>query len=1363
MGDNKRLIYEFCGFRLDPAGRSLLRLGAAVPLTPKAFDTLVFLAQNPGRLLDKDELMRVLWPGSFVEESNLSQNIFLLRKALGDDRNGHSFIQTIPRRGYQFVAPVTQIIATEAEKSGLAEYWRTHSPFRSLQVFEPEDAWLFFGRDEEMLELVTRLHRSPVLAIVGNSGCGKSSLLRAGLMAALQAGRDGSAEPKPWRIVLFRPSAAPFDYLAETLPHQLAPELEVTEQAEFIAELRGKLPSGGNALRDAVSALVNAVQDPVQVEDRPKPARVLLVVDQFEEIFTLTGRQEARDRYIDALLAAAQLESAIPVYLVLALRADFYGHCLEHAELSRCLETNLYNVPRMRPEQLRETIEKRLQLAGGDAEAGLISTLLEDVGIEPGNLALMEHALGQLWEACAGSGGTLTNQAYEKIGRLRGALGRHADKIYQGLGDEKQKIQARRIFLELVHLGEGAQDTRRRLRKESLLGLGAPEEIERLLGQLASSRLISISRQRNETFVEVSHEALIREWPALGEWLAQNREEVALGRRLMQSAEEWQALHLDPGALLQGARLAQAEEWLAGHPDPSPLLREFVQASVATHTETERRELARQQELRQQAEARAEAEAQVGVEARRSAMRMRLFASALAALLVVAVAAGASAYRQQVLEKSRKLAAQSGELLSGDHGQALDLAIRSWRVAKTEEARLAVARAFPEPLGIFRHEGAVAGVTFSPDGQRILSASYDHTARIWNAADGRLLATLQGHTNKLTEADFSPDGQRIVTASFDHTARIWDGADGRLLAVLRGHTNWIWHTAFSPDGRYILTASYDHTARIWNAADGQLLSTLQHGGEVPHAEFSPDGKRIVTASWDRTARVWSSADGRLLTTLSGHTGELIHAMFSPDGRRIVTASTDHTARVWDSVSGRALLILQHKSWTIRAKFTADGQRVVTATSDGIAGVWNSIDGHLLFTLQHNSRILDFQFSPDGRHIVTESDDHTARVWSDSDGRLLATLQGSTGAVLDAAFSPSRERIVTGSADGTVRVWGMSAAISVAILRGHSDVVSSLAFSPDGQRIVTASADHTARVWNAMDGRLLTTLQGHTDKVWTAQFSPDGRRIVTGSTDGTSRVWNAMDGRLLMTLQGWTAQFSPDGQRIVTASADHTARVWNAMDGRLLATLHGHTDKVWSARFSPDGRRIVTASLDHTARVWNAMNGHVLTTLHGHTDRVRTAQFSPDGQRIVTASLDNTALLWSAADGSLLSVLRTHTDVPPLAQFSPDGQRIVTIRDHMALVLSATDGSLLVTLQGHTAPVSKAQFSSDGQRIITTSADNTVRIWSAADGHLLLTLGHVVQAWAAQFSPDGQRVVTVNGQEPLVWQILTLDDIERILN
>jgi WD40 repeat protein/serine/threonine protein kinase len=625
-------------------------------------------------------------------------------------------------------------------------------------------------------------------------------------------------------------------------------------------------------------------------------------------------------------------------------------------------------------------------------------------------------------------------------------------------------------------------------------------------------------------------------------------------------------------------------------------------------------------------------------------------------------------------------------------------------------------------LAVLRgHEGAVTSAALSPDGTRIVTASSDHTARVWDASSAAEVAVLRGHEGGVVSAAFSPDGTRIVTASWDNTARVWDAASGKELAVLRGHERGVESVAFSPDGTRILTASVDKTARVWDAASGKELAVLRgHEGAVTSAAFSPDGARIVTASFDITARIWDAASGKELAALRGHGSWVNFAAFSPDGARIVTASRDRTARVWDGASGKDPPVLRgHEGGVLSAAFSPDGLRVLTASEDKTARVWDVASGKELAVLRgHEGAVTSAAFGPDGARIVTASHDRTARVWNASSGEELAVLRGHESWVISAAFSPDGARIVTASFDMTARVWDAASGKNPPVLRGHEGGVASAAFSPDGTRIVTASADRTARVWDATDGKELAVLNGHLARPRSAAFSPDSTRIVTASDDKTARVWDAASGKELAVLRGhdgevMSAAFSPDGARIVTASYDSTSRVWDAASGKELAVLRGHESFVYSAAFSPDGARIVTASHDRTARVWNAASGKELAVLRGHESLVNSAAFSPNGARIVTASSDHTARVWDASSAEEAAVLRGHEDGVVSAAFSPDSLRILTAsEDKTAGVWDAASGRELAVLRGHEGGVASAAFSPDGSRIITASLDGTARVWDS---------------------------------------------------
>lgn len=619
---------------------------------------------------------------------------------------------------------------------------------------------------------------------------------------------------------------------------------------------------------------------------------------------------------------------------------------------------------------------------------------------------------------------------------------------------------------------------------------------------------------------------------------------------------------------------------------------------------------------------------------------------------------------------------------------------------------------------------------FSPDGKRILTASADHTAMLWDIASGNLLLVLDDHKDKVSSAEFSPDGKKIVTASYDNMVKLWDASTGALLFTFEGHKDSVFSARFSFDSRKIVSASADGTAKLWDAITLRLVSDLSgHEAKVNSAQFSSDGKMIVTGAANGTVAIWDSktGNGKYLGARNDpqHRGPVISAQFSYDNSLVLTASEDRTAKIWNVTTGNLLKTLQkHTDKLNAAQFSPDGTKVVTASRDRTARIWDVQTGNSDTVLRgHSNSIRSAQFTLDGKKIVTTSFDTTARIWDVQTGTLDTVLRGHGRTVWSAAFSNDSTRMVTASYDGTARVWDLTTGALLANLKGHTNWVYSAIFSPDGKKIVTATDDSTIKVWDAMTGGLIMNLKGHKDWVYSAIFSPDGRKIVSTSRDRSIKIWDVATGEQDLNFRVRDirrfSDYSPDGSKIVFATAKDSVKIidtttWDQVPGSI-----SHP-QIATAKLSPDGRRVITASGDSTAKIWDIASSALIHTLRGHDDGLLFASYSPDNSTIVTTSLDRTAILWDSS-GTPRDTLFGHAEKVIYASFSSDSKKLVTAsEDETAKVWDVKSGDLLFTLRGHTDWVNTAQFDSAGRRILTASGDNTVRVWNADNGGLLYT-------------------------------------------
>lgn len=675
----------------------------------------------------------------------------------------------------------------------------------------------------------------------------------------------------------------------------------------------------------------------------------------------------------------------------------------------------------------------------------------------------------------------------------------------------------------------------------------------------------------------------------------------------------------------------------------------------------------------------------------------------------------------------------------------------------------------PNYVRLAGHDGPVRSVSFSPNGQLVLSGGDDNTIRLWDIATGENVKTLRGHGSAVRACQFSPDGQWVLSGGQDQRVRLWNVAGYQEVRVLHatvfeGHEDAVLSARFSSDGRQIVTASRDRTASLWDAASGQRLRQFKEGHEflATSAVFFSDGRRLATGAGDNSVRIWDLTAGTQLAVLQP-TGRIGTLAVSPDGDWLVTGAPGNEAKVWDAHSGQPIATLSgHVAEVSAVAFSPSGRLLATGDDRGRVRLWQRDNTPDRWTLAHeldgHSRtITALKFTSDGARLVSASGDHTCGQWDVTSGRELRQLVLKHPDWVSAMdVSPDGTRALTACDDGAVRLWRLADAEVIGTLQSPDGIFNSVSFSPDGRvALVTSSADRQVKLWNlAAGGNAATETLLDFSKlgglVWSAMFAPDGRHVLTiGGND--AELWDIQSRRPVVRYSPHgavaSADLSPDDSLVVTGSWDHSAKIWDVATGRAIRRLDGgHTGYINTTEFSPDGTEILTASDDGTARLWDVASGRPSDVVFsGHGAPVMSATYSPDGGRVLTTSGDKTARIWDRATARPLVKLKGHAWAVLCGQFSRDGRRVITgSEDNTARIWDAQTGEPLLTLAGHTGAVTSVAFSPDGTRALTASRDNTAKLWDALTGKEILSLaGHSQEVTSVAFSPDGRYVLTAS--------------------
>jgi WD40 repeat protein len=1107
-------------------------------------------------------------------------------------------------------------------------------PYKFLDAYTKDDGGIFFGREQEIDEICSRVSYSNILLVYGASGSGKTSIL--------QCGVRNKFNDTDWKPIFIRRK--------ENIVQSIHRELEKVAMIPL---------KESNSLANKLTSIYLDYFIPIY-----------LIFDQFEELF-IFGNDDEKRKFVTELLSILKMDKDI--HIILSIREEYLANLSEFEEQIPYLFDNRIRIERINKINAVSIIEKPCESCDIGFEAGLSERIIEGLVSASGfiELTYLQVLMDKLCKTAGRNNADfpfIHFQDLKKVGTIGDLL---SDFLEEQISAMENAADGECILKAMI----SSDGTKRSVNIEELINLVAPQlkgitgdKINELIQYLIKVRIVS--EKDDQGCYELRHDSLakrIYQWLTTGEkdvlqikqllenrYLEYEKRKVLLDKETIEYIEPYKKrLHLasDLNVFIDKSIDALEKE--------KRKKKNFLISAVAAclivlliftgwnyierKKAQDQEKIAKQQliaaknnlgsalllkgelALKEKDYNRLQLYSMYALKylKKNETQKRAIAGSNILSFSKYPVEQAIQAFDKDVAHLQLVHYLSDGNTLASGNS---DGSITLWDITSGDKV-----------LDLKGHEDSVNSLYCSPNSKILASGSSDMTIKLWDISTGTTLSSLEGHLDSISSVAFSPNGKILASGSSDNTIKLWDLNTKQEISALFGHAKEVSGIHFSPDSKFIASSSNDKTIKLWQVNTGELIFSFEgHSSWINSVSFSPDGKKLASGSFDGAIILWDLTLKQKIVTLEGHSEEIVSMRFSPDGRLLASGSSDHTVKLWDAHLGEELATLSGHSAAVKSvDFSPSSKVLASASADNTILFWDISKSKKPLIGKHSGEIHSISYSPTEKILAAGGAGNVISLWDFSKGKIVSSLSGHEGGIYSITYSSDGKLLASGSADNKIKIWNTTTGKEIRTLSGHLGWVMSVDFSPDGKYLASGSDDKSIKIWDINTGTEINTFKGHTGWIYSVKFSPDGNLLASGSSDKNVKIWNLASGMEILNLSDHagdikSVSFSPDGKTLASGSADKTIKIWKISSGKQILNLTGHKSWINNVKFSPDGKSLVSASNDTMIKLWELSTGNEVASLVGHTYWVNSVDFSPDGNTLASGSSDKTLRLWDLA-------------------------------------------------------------------------------------------------------------------------------------